>query len=236
MTKITLLAQLVLLVGLGSTGHARAEELESQWNNDWSCGTAFAPTPALVKAATSAPELTIGFVGDRRLAPFLVSQLDGPYKGSVLLVKSARGWQGYAIEALASPAGAFIDTRHGSVVIFSQVTTESPGPEHTILRTTDNFGTVKCSVLASPGKLDPTDYFELTDFNMSNGHGAVVGKIVFEDGARTTWYRSTSEDGGEHFGIPMVVAHKPKVIPGDYLEVSSRGIRDLIYEIRSTTK
>jgi len=234
--KTTHLSQLVLLLALASAGPSHAQEPESQWNADWSCGTAFKPTPALVKAATGAIGATIGFAGNHRLAPFLVSQLDGPYKGSVLLVKSASGWQGYAIEALASPAGAFIDTRHGSVVIFSQVTTESPGPEHTVLRTADNFGTVKCSVLASPGNLDPTDYFELTDFNITNGHGAVVGKIAFEDGARTTWYRSATEDGGEHFGIPMVVGHKPKAITGDYRDVSARGLHNLIQDLQSSVR
>ena len=236
MMKIARLSQFVLLLVLASATPSHAEEPESQWSADWSCGTTFKLTPALVKAATGAIGATIGFVGNHRLAPFLVSQLDGPDKGSVLLVKSARGWQGYAIEGLASPAGAFIDIRHGSVVIFSQVTTESPGPEHTILRTTDNFSTVKCSELASPGKLDPTDYFELTDFNMTGGHGAVVGKIAFEDGARTAWYRSTTEDGGEHFGVPMAVAQKPEKYSGEYIAISAHGIRDLIQDIRRSIK
>jgi len=216
-----------------------AEDLENDipqdfWDESWSCGTVFTPTPEMVRAMED--ERFIGYTGDNSIRPFLVARLQTVFGGTVVFVKRATGWAGIAIASGHSPQGVFVAPGKGRAIVFTMHTVEGPGHEFQILYTTDGFDNAACSILDFPDEVpSPETYLLLLDFNAeANGEGLLVGSadIESENGAsQTRWFRYRTRDGGVSWSGPEALLSLPERAGGVYVPLMAE---QLIADLRTS--
>lgn len=210
--------------------------LEDFWQESWSCGSTFTPTGRLVNAI--AEEDWVGFEGDDSVPPFLVANLPPVFFGVVVFVKRPGGWTGIAVENHHRVQGAFVARGQGLANVFTMYSVEGPGHEYRILRTSNGFAEVACSVLEFPGDVpNPQTFLSLADFNGDDGEAFLVGFADIEDengDSRTRWFRYRMKEGDASWSEPEALPTQPAPLVGIYSAAGGRGLGDLIADLRRT--
>lgn len=214
-------------------------ETSSYWEDDWICGAKIKTTSELVEAFVQDASLQ-GFGGDAKLPAFLVGRLPGTELGTLIFVKKAERWTGYAIEDGGDVQGAYYLPGHGAVVVFSMLSRGGPGNSYTIFSTVDGFRNVRCANVDFPTELNNPDwageFLTFKTFNSDvNGAGSLIGcaDVTRNDRAFTSWFTYETTDGGASWGQPRKFDEEPPAPRGDYAGLPALDLRELIASLRA---
>lgn len=181
-----------------------------------------------------------GFAGDGVTPAFIVANLSPTRDsenaqdvfGSVLFIRDGEGaWRALLPRVGESVVAAYANGQ-GGVIIATMWTSEGPGGQWMMLRSTDALRTASCGDVAFPAALNNPvynmEFLELHDLDINaRGRGEIVGVAQTEDRGNL-WFTYATRDHGATWGQPRAIRGERNARAGIYNKIEEDGAPDAL--------